>query len=207
MNPEEHARIVREGYDRIAEEYYKKRDIFDDNTQIEEFISYLPQKGVVLDIGCGGGVPVLQILAHQGLVVKGIDFSRGMLNIARRNVPEAELFFGDVTKTQFEEASFDGIISTYALIHIHRSLHAELYRNMLRWLKSGGIILVSTGHDDWSGDEEYFGVRMVWNHSGAKENLNLVKDAGFTVLSAKNITSGGETHFWILARKGECKHF
>jgi hypothetical protein len=59
MDFDEHARIVREGYDRIAEAYYKKRDIFEDDTQIEEFISYLPKKGVVMDIGCSGGVPVL----------------------------------------------------------------------------------------------------------------------------------------------------
>jgi SAM-dependent methyltransferase len=201
MNPEEHARIVREGYDKIAEAYYRERDIFDDEAHIEGFISHLPENGVVLDIGCGGGVPILQMLAHRKFVVKGIDFSKGMLDIARRNVPNAELFFGDVTRTDFKEASFDGIISTYALIHIHRDFHAGLYKKMIRWLKPDGIMLVSTGLDDWSGDEQYFGVRMVWNHAGASENLNLVKDAGFTVLSAKDITSGGETHFWILARK------
>jgi SAM-dependent methyltransferase len=141
------------------------------------------------------------MLSHRGFVVKGIDFSKSMLDIARHNVPEAELFLGDVNKTDFEEASFDGIISTYALIHIHRDLHAELYKRRIRWLKPGGIMLVSTGLDDWSGDEEYFGVRRVWNHAGANENLNLVKDAGFNVISAKKITSGKETHFWILARK------
>ncbi|MDH4213445.1 MAG: class I SAM-dependent methyltransferase [Candidatus Thorarchaeota archaeon] len=200
MDPEEHARIVKNGYDRIAEEYNKKRGIFDDSDQIEEFISYLPEKGVVLDIGCGGG-PILKILAQRGFVVKGIDFSKGMLEIARRNVPEAELFFGDVTKTEFENASFDGIISTYALIHIHRDLHFELYKKMHRWLRPGGINLVGTARDDWSGDEKYFGVRMVWNHAGASDSLNLVKKAGFSVLFAKNLTSGGETHFWILARK------
>jgi ubiquinone/menaquinone biosynthesis C-methylase UbiE len=201
MDPEEQARIVRDGYDRIADVYNKERHIFDDSVQIEDFISHLPEKGVVLDVGCGGGVPVLLLLAHRGFVVKGIDFSKGMLDIAKHNVPEAELILGDVTKTDFKDASFDGIISTYTLIHIHRDLHLELYKKMLRWLKPRGIILVSTGLDDWSGDEEYFGVRMVWNHAGANENLNLVKDAGFTVLFAKNTTSGSETHFWILARK------
>jgi cyclopropane fatty-acyl-phospholipid synthase-like methyltransferase len=65
MDPEEHARIVRDGYDRIAEAYYRERDIFEDEVQIEEFISHLPENGVVLDIGCGGGVPVLSMLAHS----------------------------------------------------------------------------------------------------------------------------------------------
>jgi len=201
LDPEEHGRIVKEGYDKIAEAYYEKRDIFDYEIQFEEFISYLPEKAVVLDIGCGGGIPVLQMLAQRGFVIKGIDFSKGMLEIAKRNVPEADLILGDVTKAAFEEASFDGIISTYALIHIHRDFHSGLYKKMHHWLKPGGVILVSTGRDDWSGDEDYFGVRMVWNHAGAGENRKLVKEAGFTILLAKNMTSGDETHFWVLARK------
>jgi 2-polyprenyl-3-methyl-5-hydroxy-6-metoxy-1,4-benzoquinol methylase len=97
LDPDEHVRIVKEGYDTIAEAYCRDRDVFDNCTQIEEFISHLPENGVVLDIGCGGGVPVLQTLVKRGFRVKGIDFSKYMLEIARRNVPSAELILGDVT--------------------------------------------------------------------------------------------------------------
>jgi 2-polyprenyl-3-methyl-5-hydroxy-6-metoxy-1,4-benzoquinol methylase len=171
LEPDEHGRIVQEGNNRIAEAYCGKRDIFDNRAQIEEFISYLPEKGIVLDIGCGGGVPVLQTLARRGFVVKGIDFSKGMLEIAKRNVPGAELVLGDVTKVDFDEASLDGIISTHALIHIHRDHHPRLYKKMFSWLRSSGVIMVSTGREDWIGDERYLGVRMVWNHAGAADNL------------------------------------
>jgi hypothetical protein len=61
--------------------------------------------------------------------------------------------------------------------------------------------MISTGRDDWSGEDDYYGVRMVWNHAGASENLKLAQDAGFTIISEKLITTGDETHYWILARK------
>jgi 2-polyprenyl-3-methyl-5-hydroxy-6-metoxy-1,4-benzoquinol methylase len=201
LSPEEHGKIVKVGYDNIAETYCKNRSAFENTTQIEEFISYLPEKAAVLDIGCGGGIPVLQTIARRGFRVKGIDFSKSMLEIAKRNSPNAELILGDITKTDFKKMSLDGIISTYAFIHIHRDYHPLLYRNMFSWLKPSGVIMICTGADDWSGDEKYFGVRMVWNHAGANENLKLAKAAGFSIISERILTIGGETHYWILARK------
>lgn len=204
LDPEEHGRIVREGYDRIAEVYCRERSRFDNDAQIEEFISYLPERGVVLDIGCGGGIPVLYRLLKRGFNAKGIDFSKSMLDIAKRNVPEAELILGDVTKTEFKKGSLEGVISTYAFIHIHRSHHPALYKKMQHWLKPRGVIMIGTGIDDWIGEDEYYGVNMVWNHAGANENLKLVQDAGFSIISEKLVTAGNETHYWILARKPEC---
>jgi ubiquinone/menaquinone biosynthesis C-methylase UbiE len=125
-SPDEHGRIVREGYDNIAEEYTKDRDNFDNDQEIQEFIDHLPKEAIVLDIGCGGGVPVLQTLIDNSYEAAGIDFSNSMLEVAKKNVPQATLIHGDVTKTAFDENSFDGIISTYAIIHIHKSLHPTL---------------------------------------------------------------------------------
>ena len=201
LNPEEHGRIVKEGYDRIAEAYCRERSKFDNSAQIEEFISHLPEGGVVLDIGCGGGTPVLHTLLKRGFHAKGIDFSKSMLDIARRNAPGAELILADVTKAEFEEASLDGIISTYTFIHIHRNHHQAIYKKMLRWLKPHGVIMIGTGSDDWCGEDEYYGVRMVWNHAGPDENKRLVQDSGFDLVSEKLVTAGSETHHWILARK------
>jgi ubiquinone/menaquinone biosynthesis C-methylase UbiE len=81
-SPEEHGGIVREGYDKIAEEYDKDRDAFDNSREIQEFIDQLPKGAVVLDLGCGCGSPVLQRLVSEGFVAKGIDFSKGMLEVA-----------------------------------------------------------------------------------------------------------------------------
>ncbi len=63
--------------------------------------------------------------------------------------------------------------------------------------------MIGTGSDDWSGDNEYYGVGMVWNHAGAGENMKLVLDAGFSIISERLVTAGNETHYWILARKPE----
>ncbi|MHA1944375.1 MAG: class I SAM-dependent methyltransferase, partial [Candidatus Thorarchaeota archaeon] len=140
LKPDEHGDIVREGYNVIAGKYYQDRDLFKNKKEIEDFIEHLPADAVVLDIGCGGGVPVLKTLVENGYTAKGIDFSKGMLELAKKNVPEAELILGDVMKTEFDADSLDGIISTYSIIHIHRSYHPALYAKIYKWLKPGGAM-------------------------------------------------------------------
>lgn len=204
FNPDEHANIVREGYDKIAEKYYQERNLFKNKKEIDDFIKHLPNDAVVLDIGCGGGVPILKTLADNGYTVKGIDFSKNMLELANKNVPNAELIHGDIMKTDFEAGSLDGIISTYAIIHIHRSHHPALYLKIYSWLKQGGVMLVSTSRDEYSEDyytDDYYGVDMVWSHPPRNESLQMISNVGFDILFERIVTTGDETHLWILARK------
>ena len=204
LKPDEHGDIVRKGYNNIAEKYYQDRDLFKNQKEIDDFIEHLPDGAVVLDIGCGGGVPVLKTLVEKGYTAKGIDFSKGMLEQAKKNVPEAELILGDVMKTEFEDDSLDGIISTYAIIHIHRSSHPALYLKIYKWLKPGGVMLVSTAKDECNEDyytHDYYGVHMAWSHPPKNESLQMITNTGFEILFERIVTTGDETHLWILAKK------
>ncbi len=204
LQPDEHGDIVKEGYDKIAEKYYQDRDLFKNKKEIDDFIEQLPDDALVLDIGCGGGVPVLKLLVEKGFSAKGIDFSKGMLELAKKNVPEAELILGDVMKADFESESLDGIMSTYAVIHIHRSHHPALYLKIHNWLKQGGIMLVSTAKDECDEDystNDYYGAHMVWSHPPARESLQMIRNVGFEILFERQVTTGDETHLWILAKK------
>ncbi|MFW9767303.1 MAG: class I SAM-dependent methyltransferase [Candidatus Thorarchaeota archaeon] len=200
-SPDEQGRIVRDGYDKIAEEYSRDREDSDNSKEIQEFIDILPKGASVLDIGCGGGVPILKRMIAEGYDATGIDFSTGMLEVARRNVPEATLIHGDATKTEFDENSFDGIISTYAIIHIHKSLHPMMYTRMYKWLKPGGVMLVCTAHSDWEEIAEFYGVDMAWSHPGPEVSLEMVKNSGFEILFERIVPSNDEKPYWILARK------
>ncbi|MFW9793674.1 MAG: class I SAM-dependent methyltransferase [Candidatus Thorarchaeota archaeon] len=201
LDPDELGDIVKEGYNVIAGKYYQDRDLFKNKEQIDDFIKHLPEDAVVLDIGCGGGVPVLKTMIEHGFTAKGIDFSKEMLALAEKNVPEAELILGDVMKTDFEPESIDGIISTYAIIHIHRSYHPSLYQKIFSWLKSGGVMMVSTARTDWEEVHDYYGVQMAWSHPAARESLQMVVNTGFEVIYEKLVTTGDETPYWIFAKK------
>jgi ubiquinone/menaquinone biosynthesis C-methylase UbiE len=192
---------VRTGYNKIAERYNQIRNKFHTKKELERFASLLPKNGQVLDAGCGAGIPVAQFLVTKGFQVTGVDIATGMIKLARKQVPEGTFIEGDMTQLTFPDNSFDGIISTFAIIHVPRDQHLAIYQNFYRVLKPGGILFFSTGPTEWEGTDEYLGTTMYWSHYDAETSLAYTKDAGFVILWEEIIARDGETHYWVLAKK------
>jgi len=192
--------IVRSGYDQIAREYQASRYSFGKVEVFQEFSNYLPKNARILDAGCGAGVPFARLLVEAGCEVVGVDFSSSMLQLARKSVPEASLIKEDMTKLGFRESSFDGLVALYSIIHVPREMHASLYQSFHRILKPDGGMLVCIGSDEWEGEDEYFGANMFWSEYNLDEALQMVKNAGFQIISGKHLIIGEEKHYWIAAR-------
>jgi len=192
--------IVRSGYDKIAEEYQADRGIFDHTRELDELLSLLPTNARILDVGCGAGVPVMEFLVEAGFEVVGMDFSESMLRLARNNVPQAQLIMGSMTELGFRDNSFDGLTAFYSIIHVPREKHLSLFQSFHRIIKPEGVMLICMGPDEWEAVDEYYGTRMFWSHYNPEISLQMVKDAGFHIIFGRHISTGGERHYWILAR-------
>jgi len=202
----DHKKTVQAGYNAIADEYLQARTKKSaDIVLLDDFIQLLPKQAHVLDAGCGAGVPVAKILS--GIFdVTGVDFSEKQVELAKINVPKGTFICQDMTQLDFPPASFDGICSFYAIIHIPREEHHALLENFYRMLKIGGAVLLCLGADDLLGDieEDYHGHRMYWSHFDADTNEIMLREIGFNIHVAKVIpdeTYGGR-HLFILAQKG-----
>jgi ubiquinone/menaquinone biosynthesis C-methylase UbiE len=197
--------LVKEGYDKIAEEYQADRHMFDHTKELQEFASLLPKNARVIDVGCGAGVPVAKCLVESGFTVVGIDFSEKMLRLARKNVPQATFIRKDMTRLDFADDSFDGLTAFYSIIHVPREKHSLLFRDFNRILKHNGIMLATMGPDEWEATEIYYGIKMFWSQYSPQKSLQLVKDAGFEVIFDRILVRGKERHYWILARNKKNK--
>ncbi|MBA3944950.1 MAG: hypothetical protein H0X37_10370 [Herpetosiphonaceae bacterium] len=92
----------------------------------------------------------------------------------------------------------------YSIIHLPRTEQPALIRRIFNWLRPGGRFLATWAIHAWEGEEENWegwGAPMWWSHFGADENLALLRDAGFQILSAEACTSSDETWLWVLASK------
>lgn len=110
----------------------------------EELLSHLNgRKGLkILDAGCGCGFFSL-ILAENGHQVTGIDLTESMVErgreLAEKHGIEVDLRQMDAEHPDFADETFDVIVSrnlTWTLPH-----PAEAYREWIRVLKPGGILL------------------------------------------------------------------
>ncbi len=193
--------MVKKSYNKIAASYYSHRDLNKFNGELDKFIDLLPKNGHVLDVGCGAGIPTGKYLVSRGLKVTGIDISDTMLEMARKNVPEGNFINKDMNKLDFNENSFDGIISVYALFHVPKKNHPNIFKQFFKILKPGGILLINTGTSESEGLSKFFGESMFWSNYDPKKTLEIVKSVGFSILFEGVLVRGGEFQYWIFAKK------
>lgn len=108
----------------------------------EEIVAHLP-RGAILDIGTGPGYLPIEIAKRSDIVhITGIDLSRKLLSMARSNAAQAGLSdrmsfqLGDAGRIEFEDASFDMVIST-GMLHALKD-PVKVIQEIYRVLKTGG---------------------------------------------------------------------
>lgn len=194
--------VVRRGYDAVSlryDETYGAETKY--QSLLDDLCQRIPAGGTVLDLGCGSGVPVARTLAAAGYRVTGIDISEVQIRRARERVPQAEFIHADATAVSFSDASFDAIVSFFALIHIPLAEQPPLLRKIAGWLRPGGCFVATTGHGEWTGAEENWlggGAPMWWSHADAATNREWIERAGLTVEREEFIPEGDGGHalFW-----------
>lgn len=193
-------KIVEDGYNKIAQLYHDDRHKFHSIIELKKFTKLLTSDSRILDVGCGAGVPVTKYLVDEGFSVVGIDISESMLSLAQKHVPKGKFLKMDMNDIDFPDNSFDGVVSFYAIIHLPREKHGSLFKKFNKILKPNGIMLITLGSSEWEEIEEYYGVKMFWSHYGPEKSLELVRNAGFEIISEEIIERGGEKLWWFLAR-------
>lgn len=193
---------IRKGYNKVAVNYLKGRDKFKNNKYLDRLIELLPKGSVILDLGCGAGIPIDSYLISHGYKVKGLDISEKQIELAKQNVPSAEYELKDMSLLKEKEYSVDAIVSFYAIFHIPRETHRELLRKLHSFLKKDGLLLITMGSSNWVGKEnDFFGGEMSWSHYDASTNLDLIKQAGLQIVFEEIDKSANERHLVVLARK------
>ena len=167
--------------------------------------------GRVLDAGAGSGrAGVGVLIARPKATVTALDIYSGYWGIDD-NTPErfmanaraagaadrAEARTGDMRDMPFDEATFDAVISSYAIDHLSREGTVKAIAEVHRVLKSHGeFLLMIINSADWL-------VRLVSPpiaHHPRQDPLrwrHMIEDAGFT-LEEEGATTGS---FYFYARK------
>ena len=175
---------VREGYDLWAESYDVTPNavIAADSRYTLNLLSPR-RRECVLDAGCGTGRNLRALLA-AGSRAYGLDFSFGMLKVARRNIASVSLVQGDLQRElPFRSKCFDAILCTLIGEHL-KDLRFTL-EQFNRVLFPGGRLVFSVYHPDLAqaGKVANFNISGIEYRLGAirytvDDYLNLIDAAG-----------------------------
>ncbi|MGW7682894.1 methyltransferase domain-containing protein [Kribbella sp. NPDC054772] len=196
--------VVRRGYDAVSVRYdeaYGSETKYGD--WLEEILTRLPRRGRVLDLGCGSGVPVALVLAEAGHEVTGVDISEVQVSRARARVPAATFIQADATKLNFPAASFDAVLSFYALIHVPLDEQEVLLQRVAEWLRPGGLFVATVGATAWTGAEENWlggDAPMWWSQADVSTTRTWIEHAGLQVEREEFVPEGdgGHTLLWTI---------
>jgi cyclopropane fatty-acyl-phospholipid synthase-like methyltransferase len=199
--------LVAAGYDIASAAYNATRDStreFDYRAWLEPICREIAPGAQVLDLGCGCGVPASRILAER-FAVTGVDISPVQIGQAQPLVPQAKFVVDDMTSVSFEPATFDAVVSLYAIIHVPLDGQFSLIQSIYRWLRETGVAVMIVGSRAWTGTEkDWLGVKgatMFWSHADAGTYRKWFKRVGFRIVEKTfvpdPIGSGGHEKFLL----------
>ena len=126
----------------------------------EQLLQWLKETGIApktaLDLACGTGV-LCEILREQGMDASGMDFSSGMIDIARSRCPEISYDVADMV-TYRPDRKFDLVTCTGdALNHIPELSDVEaIFRNVYGYLTEDGCFIFDLLNENEVSDSEPF---------------------------------------------------
>ena len=105
----------------------------------------------VLDIGCGSGLSGLALNDFGFKNIDGCDFSPSMLEKAKSTNVYQKLFLADINEElDIEEETYDAVCAVGVLAFAH--VRTEALRQMLRVVKSKGLLVIGLNEHYWEGD-------------------------------------------------------
>jgi SAM-dependent methyltransferase len=122
---------------------------------IAKAISMLPSGSRVLDVGCGTGVPVADMLAKAGLDVVGFDISPKMTKLAQARV-KGLFTVSDMLNYEIE-GRFAGVFMIFAHLQLsYADFHSAAYK-YANALQPGGILALGQMPSDiYVKDDSYY---------------------------------------------------
>lgn len=193
---------VRSGYEAGDYEGEKRstREVREHEKELLEKMESMTQGEKVLDLGCGTGEPFDRYLVDHGFDVTGVDLVSKHISSARENVPEGDFQQGDFFSVQ--ENGFDAVVSFYAIFHLERDKHSDLFEFIHEKLSEDGVMLVTVGGGDMEKHEsEFAGSELVWSSYSPEKNKEIIRNAGFSIVEIYEEKNEEEHHYWVLAEK------
>ena len=167
---------------------------------VRDWARTLPRGAAVLDLGCGPGLPITEVLVAEGLSVHAIDAAPSFVQAFRRNLPDVPVACEAVQESSFFDRTFDGVLAWGLMFLLSPEDQRGLIRRITDILVPGGRLLFTS----CAGTEP-----LVWMDAmtglesrslGAEEYRRLLTAAGLSL--DREYEDEGQNHYFDARKTG-----
>ena len=139
---------TKEIYERNARLFDQQRNksLFE-KKWLDRFLSLVPAKSMIVDVGCGSGEPITKYMIEQRYRIVGLDFSQTMLDMASQRFPEQIWTYMDMRSISLQQ-QFEGLISWGAFFHLTPDEQRRTLPRFIQHLVPNGVLLLTVGHEE-----------------------------------------------------------
>jgi SAM-dependent methyltransferase len=190
------------GYEGVAVEFLARRGNGRSTgigvKEVRTWARTLPAGAAVIDLGCGPGSPITEVLVAEGLQPFGIDAAPSFVRAFRRNLPNTPVACEAVQDSRFFDRTFDAVLAWGLVFLLSPEHQSRLIERVASILVPGGRFLFTSPAEP-----------VVWNDGmtdlesrslGAAEYRRQLHAVGLFVSS--EYEDEGQNHYYDALKQG-----
>ncbi|MEO5954290.1 MAG: methyltransferase domain-containing protein [Nitrospiraceae bacterium] len=162
-----------------------------------EWLSLLPQRAILLDLGCGGGQDA-RYLKAAGYRVIGLDRTLPLLRFGKTRVSSLPLVLADMRFLPLHSGRLEGIWAAASLMHLPKPAAGQVFLELHRLMGPGGLLAATLTYGTRSRILErgwlpgrYF---ARWRKA---ELANALRHAGWEIVMLRVVTNQERKGLWL----------
>lgn len=169
-------------------------------TWLDRFMSLMPSRPAVLDIGCGSGEPMSRYLAERGCAVTGVDSSPEMIALCESALPWQSWRVADMRSLSLG-ATFDGLLAWDSFFHVHHEDQRRMFPVFRTHASPRAALMFTAGPNRGVAMGTFEGEPLYHASLDADEYRALLEENGFAVVThvVEDETCGRHT-IWLAQR-------
>ncbi|CPR71467.1 Putative methyltransferase [Mycobacteroides abscessus subsp. abscessus] len=180
------------GYEGVATEFIRVRSATIGVTRVRDWATALPRGSAVVDLGCGPGIPLTEVMVAEGLQVYAVDAAPSLVRAFRRNLPGTPVVCEAVQDSGFFGRDFDGVLAWGLMFLLSAEDQRRLIQRIAGVLVPGGRLLFTSSAETASGNDALTGLAA--RSLGAREYRQLLAAVGISVVEEYE-DEGGNHYF------------